>query len=170
MNAVNAYADRTGALLLAEGIEDEAHLRDRPRARRPPRPGVDVRPSGRAVADRHAHRGRVLRRAPSSTPQSSPFGCLPAGTALRRSTKPLLVELSKHLEREALAHGSTGVVVSTFQFAEHFTPKTAQRYRELADRLGFVAAIGEGLPAEPVPGVRGADLSTPTTRCVTSGT
>ena len=27
MNAVNAYAERSGALVLAEGIEDDGHLR-----------------------------------------------------------------------------------------------------------------------------------------------
>jgi diguanylate cyclase (GGDEF)-like protein/PAS domain S-box-containing protein len=158
MNAVNAYAHRTGALLLAEGIEDERHL-DIARAL-----GARLGQGwmfGRPAA--HLQTGMPTgvvsfaeRRSPTS--RSSPFECLPAGTALRRSTKPLLVELSKHLEREALAHGSTCVVVSTFQYAEHFTPKTAERYRRLAERLGFVAAIGEGLPAEPVAGVRGAAI------------
>lgn len=42
MGAVNAYAERTGALVLAEGVEDEGHLRralglgDRRPARTPP--------------------------------------------------------------------------------------------------------------------------------------
>lgn len=77
---------------------------------------------------------------------------------LRRSTKPLLIDLSKFLEREAIRFGSTFMVVAAFQEAKHFTPDTAHRYRELVKRVGFVAAIGQGLGAEPVCGVRGADL------------
>jgi diguanylate cyclase (GGDEF)-like protein/PAS domain S-box-containing protein len=159
MNAVNAYAQRTGATVLAEGIEDERHL-EIARAlgatlgqgylfgRPAPRLDTELPTGGLELP---------VRDWPQSP--TSPFGCLPAGTPLRRSTKPLLVELSKHLEREALAHGSTCLVVSTFQYAKHFTVPTAERYRELADTIGFVAAIGQGLPVEPVAGVRGADLA-----------
>lgn len=158
MNAVNAYAQRTGAVLLAEGIENETHL-EIARALGAqlgqgwmfgrPAPGMSTtRPSS------------SLQLSPSRTsrPEDSPFECLPASMPLRYSTKPLLIELSKHLEQEALRHGSTSVVVSTFQYAHHFTPATAHRYERLAAEIGFVAAIGRGLPDEPVPGVRGADL------------
>jgi diguanylate cyclase (GGDEF)-like protein len=50
------------------------------------------------------------------------------------------------------------MLVSTFQEAKQFTPHTAERYRVLVDRVGFVAAIGEGLSRDPLPGLRGADL------------
>ncbi|GAA1903346.1 sensor domain-containing phosphodiesterase [Lapillicoccus jejuensis] len=165
MNAVNAYAERSGAILLAEGIETAEHV-SVARAlgarlgqgwhfgRPAPRPPV---PTGAA-----AERARAALRLPPGearpTP-ASPFACLPPTADVRTSTKLLLVELSKHLEREALAHGSTCVVVSTFQYAHQFTAATARRYAALADRVGFVAALGAGLPVEPVPGVRGADLS-----------
>ena len=54
--------------------------------------------------------------------------------------------------------GETCVVASTFQEARHFTPSTIQRYRDLVERTGFVCALGEDLPVEPLPGVRGAAL------------
>ena len=54
--------------------------------------------------------------------------------------------------------GETCVVAATFQEARHFTPSTTQRYRDLVERTGFVCALGEGLPVEPLPGLRGADL------------
>ena len=54
--------------------------------------------------------------------------------------------------------GETCVVAATFQEARHFTASTAQRYRDLVERTGFVCALGEALPAEPLPGVRGAAL------------
>jgi EAL domain-containing protein (putative c-di-GMP-specific phosphodiesterase class I) len=162
MHAVNAYAERSGARVLAEGIETEAHLTnaralgaslgqgwmfgrptDQP-DRTPPRDGLTLRPSRELLASELAQ---------------SPFAALPDGTGLLRSPKRLLIELSKQLEREASRLGDTCVVAATFQEARHFTAATAERYRELVDRTAFVCALGEGLPLEPLPGVRGATLS-----------
>ena len=161
MNAVNAYAERTGAVLLAEGIETERHLTSaralgatlgqgwlfgRPTATPDPRLPVQalVLPS--------------QSTGPRDLALDSPFGCLPAGVVLRRSPKRLLVELSKQLEREALRMGEACVVASTFQHARHFTAATRLRYRDLVDRTAFVCALGQDLEEEPVPGLRGASL------------
>ncbi len=159
MNAVNAYAERSGALILAEGIETEAHLRTaRALGARLGqgwllgRPGAGVAPAGTAGE-------LVLPAPPAADADGSPFDCLPPGTVLRRSPKDLLIELSKQLEREAMRIGKTCVVAATFQEARHFTVSTTQRYRDLVERTSFVCALGEDLPVEPVPGVRGADLS-----------
>ncbi|SDF84462.1 PAS domain S-box-containing protein/diguanylate cyclase (GGDEF) domain-containing protein [Blastococcus aurantiacus] len=159
MNAVNAHAERTGALVLAEGIETQAHL-DTARALGAtlgqgwlfgrPGPGAALGlPSGELA----------LPAAPGpAAVDVSPFACLPGEVPLRRSVKSLLIELSKQLEREAMRLGETCVVAATFQEARHFTPSTIQRYRDLVERTGFVCALGEDLPAEPLPGVRGATL------------
>jgi len=159
MNAVNAYAERTGSVILAEGIEDEKHLATaRALGARlaqgylfgRPQPGVTP-----GVTN-----GELALSAMRSTPAQylSPFDCLPAAATPRRSTKPLLIEISKHLERQALRLGKTCIVLSTFQEARHFGAPTARRYRALAEQAGFVAAIGSGLAIEPAAGVRGADL------------
>lgn len=158
MHAVNGYAERTGALILAEGIEHEQHLAvARALGARlgqgwmfgRPQLGIEVPlPTG----------APVLPAPRPDTEHRSPFDCLPPGVALRRSSKPLLIEFSKFLEREAMRLGSTAMVLSAFQHADFFTPATAHRYRELARHTGFVAAVGEQLPAEPVAGVRGAHL------------
>ncbi|WP_375492417.1 EAL domain-containing protein [uncultured Jatrophihabitans sp.] len=159
VNAVNAYAQEAHAIVLAEGIEDDEHLAaaralgaslgqgylfGRPESQ--PRP--ELRVAGLELG----------APAQSETPRS-PFSCLSGALSVRTSTKPLLIEFSKHLEREAATQGSTCVVISTFQHQHHFTPTTAGRYRELVEHVGFVAALGDGLTSEPVPGVRGADLA-----------
>ncbi|MGY1671117.1 diguanylate cyclase domain-containing protein [Geodermatophilus sp. SYSU D00710] len=161
MNAVNAYAERSGAVVLAEGIEDERHLR-----------------TARGLGATLAQGWLFGRPAPGAAPDLtvgelvlpgaglpagvlgavSPFACLPDGTPLRRAPKALLIELSKQLEREALRLGETCVVAATFQEARHFTVSTTQRYRDLVERTGFVCALGEDLPVEPLPGLRGAHL------------
>jgi diguanylate cyclase (GGDEF)-like protein/PAS domain S-box-containing protein len=45
-----------------------------------------------------------------------------------------------------------------FQHVKHFTPSTERRYTGLAERVGFVCALGEGMATVPAPGVRGAVL------------
>ncbi len=158
MNAVNAYAERTGALLLAEGIEDERHLHvARALGATLGQGWMFGRPQAEPAAG-SAVRALALPPAPLA-PEPSPFACLPPGTELRQGPKGLLIELSKQLEREAMRIGETCVVAAAFQDAQFFTPATTGRYRDLADRVGFVCAIGEGLPDVPVPGVRGADLA-----------
>jgi EAL domain-containing protein (putative c-di-GMP-specific phosphodiesterase class I) len=158
MNAVNAYAERTGALVLAEGIEDERHMVMAEAL------GAELgqgwlfgRPE--PTADPFAEHGRLtLPPAQLPSDDTSAFAHLPPGTELRRSTKALLVEVSRYLEREAARLGRTCLVLSTFQHVRHFTPQTRNRYRRLAVDVGFVAAIGEGISTQPLPGVRGADL------------
>ena len=158
MNAVNAYAERSGAVLLAEGIEDETHLQlARALGARLGQGWMYGRPAP-TVTSPDSRAALHLPRLDTAPLASSPFDCVPDGTELRTSTKPLLVEVSKHLEREAMRFGRTCVVLATFQEAQHFTRPTARRYRTLVAHAAFVAAIGEGLDPEPLPGLRGADL------------
>jgi diguanylate cyclase (GGDEF)-like protein len=159
MNAVNAHAERTGSLILAEGIETEAHLATaRALGATLGQGWLFDRPGPGAVTDRDTGVLPLRGHRTHDPRSSSPFACLPGTAPLRRSSKALLIELSKQLEREAVRLGETSVVAATFQEARHFTPATAAQYRDLVERTGFVCAIGEGLPVEPVPGVRGATL------------
>ncbi|CAN5317540.1 hypothetical protein BH09ACT10_BH09ACT10_23000 [soil metagenome] len=161
MHAVNAYAERSGARILAEGIETDAHLSN---ARSlgatlgqgwkfgRPTSDPDITPPQRCLAVRPSDDARAARLV------GSPFSALPDGTGLLHAPKRLLVEMSKQFEREAVRLGETCVVASTFQEARYFTEPTAMRYRELSKRTAFVCVLGEGLPDEPLPGVRGATL------------
>lgn len=160
MNAVSAYAESSGALVLAEGIEHEDHLAvAKALGARLGQGWMFGRPARGAAPGHRTGTLTLPPPVPAARADVSPFGCLPAGTPLRRAPKLLLIELSKQLEREAVRHGRTCVLAATFQEARHFTAATARRYRTLADATGFVCALGEGLPAEPVPGVRGATLA-----------
>ena len=159
MNAVNAHAERTGAVVLAEGIETEAHLATaRALGATLGQGWLFGRPGPGAVPSLDSGELRLPGAGSAAPIEVSPFSCLPSTVPLRRSAKSLLIELSKQLEREAMRLGETCVVAATFQEARHFTPATIQRYRDLVDRTGFVSALGEDLPVEPLPGVRGATL------------
>ena len=159
MNAVNAHAERTGAVVLAEGIETEEHLvMARALGATLGQGWLFGRPGPGAVPGLDAGELVLPGGGLGAEPDASPFGCLPGSAPLRRAPKALLIELSKQLEREAMRLGETAVVAAAFQEARHFTPSTTQRYRDLVERTGFVSALGEGLPVEPLPGLRGADL------------
>lgn len=161
VGAVNAEAERAGTTVLAEGIETADHV-------------LIARALGATLGQGwfFGRPGPLPERLPSFTgspiridrraardPLGSPFElAAAAGRTIRTATKPILVELSKHLERQALSAGETAVIISTFQHASMFTPWTKRRYRELVDSAAFVAVLGGDITAEPLPGVRGGRL------------
>jgi len=162
VHAVNAEVERTGALLLAEGVETEEQ-REIARAlgarhaqgwlfgRPGPLPAPGTVPPG--IAGRLAT-PRPTRRGPAPTP----FAVVAARRRPRRGTKRLLLAISKRLEAQVAARSDAGILLATFQEARHFTPATERRYRRLAQSAAFVGALGVGLPPDPAPGVRGAAL------------
>lgn len=161
VHAVNAEAERTGALILAEGIETEDHLRralalgasygqgwlfGRPgELRSEPDPAEAIFPLRRNAAT-------ILPK------ERTPFQIVAAKRPLRRADKRLLLELSLQIERQIANQGSAAVVISSFQQADYFTAKTARRYATLAEDAALVAALGVGMPHEPAPSVRGVPL------------
>ncbi|MDX6539999.1 MAG: hypothetical protein QOI71_1609 [Gaiellales bacterium] len=158
MHAVNAYTEASGALLLAEGIETVEHLASaRALGARFGQGWLFGRPGEQPSALPVTGAGLPSIAADDSMDRS-PFACLAPGTPIRQAGKRLLIELSKKLEHEALARGDTAIIAAAFQEARHFTALTAKRYAHLAERTAFVCVLGEDLPAEPIPGARGADL------------
>jgi diguanylate cyclase (GGDEF)-like protein/PAS domain S-box-containing protein len=160
VSAVAAEHERTGAQILAEGIETEEHLavartlgatlgqgwlwgRPAPLAPLPPQRGTTG-----------------IRRHPRADQRSgrTPFEVVAAERPTAEATKRLLLPMSHHLENRALRIGEGAVILSAFQEARHFTPATRRRYAMLARSSSLVAAFGIDLTAEPVRGVRGAHL------------
>jgi EAL domain-containing protein (putative c-di-GMP-specific phosphodiesterase class I) len=159
VDAILAEAERTGAAILAEGIETERHLeralalgatlgqgwlfgRPGPLPRLLPwgEPGVPFLP--------HVQRGSA----------TTPYDVVTASLPARRGRRDLLLAISMHLEHQGRTMGDTPVVLGAFQTADRFTRATAARYAGLAERAALVAAFGYGLPDEPAPGVRGARI------------
>lgn len=158
MAAVMAHAERTGASVLAEGVETAAHL-ERALALG-------------AVFGQGWHFGRlgpieVLPPAETQipfaqgydTPPWTPFDLIAHHGSLRIGHKQLLFALSRFVEDQALRLGAPPVVLAAFQTADRFTPATRRRYQQIATLCPFVGALGADLPATPIPGVRGATLT-----------
>ena len=159
IQAVNAECERTGALVLAEGIETEehvasaramgAHLGQGWHLGRPGPLEVPAAPPARAIE---------LAVVPDPGAEVSPYEIVRQVREVRRGDKSLMFAISLQLEQQASAIGEAALILSAFQHAEHFTPLTAERYAVLAADAAFVAALGVGMPAEPARGVRGAAL------------
>ncbi|HLI60012.1 MAG TPA: EAL domain-containing protein [Solirubrobacteraceae bacterium] len=164
VSAVAAERERTGAAVLAEGVETREHV-SIARAlgaslgqgylwgRPGPLPSVAPRPA--------PARERAWRRpsvAAALATGRTPFEVVAAGCPTATTTKSLLLPMSHHLENRALQIGEGAVVLSAFQDARHFTPSTAIRYRLLHHGASLVAALAVGLDVEPVAGVRGASI------------
>lgn len=160
VTAVNAEAERSGSAVLAEGIETPEHLDialalgaslgqgwmlGRPVDLPDPLPTF----TGSAV--RVNTDGAV-----AST--GSPFDLVATHRSPRRSRKALLIEMSKHLEAQAMTAGDSTVVLATFQDASFFTPATRRRYANLVAHTSFVGVFGKQMPAVPMQGVRGTVL------------
>jgi EAL domain-containing protein (putative c-di-GMP-specific phosphodiesterase class I) len=143
VNAVLAERERSGVSIVAEGIETEEHLATA-RAMGAtlgqgwlfgiPEPLPERTPEWAPAPP------RVQLAAP--TDALTPYQAVVPGADVRRSDKALLLAMSLHLEREAGRVGPGAIVLSSFQHAKHFTPKTARRYERLAARSSFVVALG----------------------------
>lgn len=160
MTAVRAHAKATGALVVAEGIETEQHLIN---ARTLGatlgqgwlfgRPGA--LPKGRPIKTNGPH---PSLRPPSIPEPEIPTDIVGRTTRMTPGKKDFLIAISKHLERQALRRGADTIIVSCFQHERFFTRETRERYAKLAQSVGLVVALGEGMPDEPAPGVQGGAL------------
>lgn len=140
MSAVGAHAERTGTVVLAEGIETEKQritalalgatygqgwLFGRPVA--------EVSDAAQLAGIRFAS-----EQMPSPTISSTPYEVLTQVHTPRPGNRALLVQLSIFLESRALASGDSAVVLSTFQDHSNVTPATRRRYAALGAEAGLV--------------------------------
>lgn len=157
VTAVAAYAERTGATVLAEGIETATDV-DRARTLGATLgQGWHFGPAG--PMGPHPPISRPLAFLGADAPRAGTPTRLVDPARMRIGPKRHLLPISRHLETQGLQLGSPPVVLAAFQDAAHFSARTARRYEALAARCPLVVALGAGLPAAPAGGVRGADVA-----------
>ena len=159
-SAVGAYAESSGAVVVAEGIETDA---DRAWA---VAIGAHVgqgwlfgRPRELVELDRPVTAVALLRE-PHADPAQTPFSLVAMQGDIRVARKAELLAMSRHLERVAGQwNADASCVTACFQNVGHLDAATAEVYADLARRSPLVAVFGAGLPSCPAPGVRGVPLS-----------
>ena len=158
MNGVCAYAEQTGAIILAEGIESGQHLLAARSMGATLAQGWYFGRPGPLPRTLTAHRSPISLGLTPRVPASSPVALVHAQRGLKMGRKDVLLSVTRALEAQALQLGSHAVVAATFQDVRHFTPRTRARYEQLGSRTSLTVALGIGMPDPPVPGVRGANL------------
>ena len=159
VNAVRAQAERSGALVLAEGIETEQQLERALGMGATLGQGWLFGHPGPLALD-----GTVLRLPRTPAPVAAPvraltpFDVLGAGRPPSVAPVALMAAITRHLEHQALLLDEQAVVLTCFQHARHLTPRTLHRYAALARATALTAAVGIGMPDEPAPGVHGSAL------------
>lgn len=147
-HGLTAHVERTGALVIAEGVDTEG------RRVAAQTIGADygiggLFPVTKKLGDLTGERCEPLLQQPTrprpSEAATTPYLIASAEHTSRRGDKRLLIEMSKALEVQASTAGPGVLVLGTFQEAKQFTPATAKRWRTLADRAGFAGVYGVGL-------------------------
>ncbi|WP_068147119.1 EAL domain-containing protein [Rhodococcoides corynebacterioides] len=177
ISAVAAESGRTGARVLAEGIETERHLRSAldlgatmgqgylfgepaPLPRRVPEPSdvtappdtaTDTTPMVSAV-------GITARRRPRDTP----FAIGAAAGRVQRADGELVVSLSRRLEQQALANGPSTVVLTTIPYCFPLDTDAIAGARGVAGSGALVTVFGRdahraALPS--LPNLRTRDIA-----------
>lgn len=157
--AVDGYAERRGAVVLAEAIEtgEQAQLARVFGARYGqgylygrPGPLPTTLPVPRQVIP--------LRQRPQPLTSISPYEILAEARPARQDTRSAVTRITSFLEDLALHARDPGVMLACVQDARYFNPTVHDRYQRLAANNAFTVVLGEQLPEESGPGFHSTPL------------
>lgn len=159
MSAVLAQAERTGAVIIAEGVEDDASREAALALGATYGQGWLYGAAAPLPAELPVASAVVpLRRSWTTHEDATPFSLVRSALPVRRADKAQLLSIAAHLEEQAVAWPDGPVVLSTFQDGEQLDVRTAERYARLAGRGSFVAVMRTGGGLMLGEGVRTASL------------
>ena len=158
INTVRAHAERTDAVVIAEGIETIKHAREAVAAGATIGQGFLFGHPAPLPTPMPKPGPAIPLQVPADATAETPWEVVAAAREPRRAVKDLLVEMCMQLEHQGLDAAEPNVLLACFQEADHFTPAAWSRFDFLATRAAFTGALGHGMPVSPVAGVRGADL------------
>ena len=145
-NAVRAYAEETEAVILAEGVETADHERAaRVMGAVYGQGWYYGRPGGLPAQLPDPTAAFPLRQSVAEE-TATPFSIATSKLTVDRSTKELLLPMSKHLEYQALRGGESYVLLGAFQHSRHYTATTRARFERLSRANTFTAALAADLP------------------------
>jgi EAL domain-containing protein (putative c-di-GMP-specific phosphodiesterase class I) len=156
--AVLAHQERTGSVLLAEGIESDEHLEQALALGASLGQGYKFGRPAALAGQASVGWSPPPMKHPVQSDSDSPFDVVANEVRVRTARKAILVPFSRHMEAQARHATDPPMVLTSLQNATHFTALTADRYREIAVSSPLVAMFGRGLPADLGSGIRGVDL------------
>lgn len=156
--AVHAEADRTGAVIVAEGIETPAHVATAQAVGATLGQGFLLghpAPLPRAV---NLYAMEWPRRTSPPTSAPTPFDTAVAHVTPATVSREVMKRLSRAIEDRAAATSEPTILLANFQHRDRFGPETARRYATLATHATLVGVFGQDMPAVPAPRVAGYPL------------
>ncbi len=157
--AVGAEADRTGATVLAEGIETgEQAQYARGLGATLGQGYLFGRPTSEPRRERVTDIPLPLFTAALPHPWRTPFDLASARRAVRHGTMPLLASISHELERQAASLRPMSLLISSFPDGAASRARIDTVYADLAVELAFVAALAGDMPVRRGRGLRGVSI------------
>jgi len=156
VTSLTSYTERSGATVIAEGIETRAELQQAVALGATLGQGWYLGYPGDLDGALAAGRGLVRHR-PRSTAPKDPWDLVEAHK-IRVAKKNLLVTVSKALELRAQSLSTPPVVVTMFDSSQSFTTLTGERVEQIARRCSYVAVLGPNGIDRDLEGVRCAEL------------
>jgi hypothetical protein len=144
VNAVTAQAEHSGATILVERIETESDAQF-----------ADALGAELAQGWLYGRR-EPLTHAPPRPSHPVSVAATSRARRVRRTGRALVDAMTRQLEEHARAAGDAAVLLSAFKHASAFSPAARARYAGLARSVAFCGVLGQDMPSEPAPGVRGA--------------
>ena len=148
VDAVHRYAKRTGASILAEGIENDEHLQKSLSLKANLGQGWHFGMPGALEGELNTRSAVRLLPPPSHPEGGSAFELLAAHHDVERASASRLIEETSRLEQLAKAEDPAPVVLASFGSAGRFVPRAGE-YAALAEHCTLVGVLGT--PAKDVP-------------------
>ena len=149
--AVLAHHERTGAVIVAEGIETREHLEHALAVGATlgqgylfGRPG----PIDREVVPTWSPAPRTESARPVTR---SPFDLVAGTSPVRTARKQTLIGFTRHIENQANRAVDAPMVFTAMQRHDYLVGATRDRYRALGSCCPLVAVFGQDMPADPAP-------------------
>jgi EAL domain-containing protein (putative c-di-GMP-specific phosphodiesterase class I) len=164
LTGVLAHQERTGALIIAEGVETDedleqalamgADLAQGYRFGQAAPLGRRHRAAGPPPKVRAERGGRSVHSAPEDD-----------RVPLRVARKGVVAAFSRHIEEQARHSVDRPMVLAALQRAEDFSNDSRQLFQDLAATSPLVVVLGRDVPADLGGGVRGVELQPPDPLC-----
>jgi EAL domain-containing protein (putative c-di-GMP-specific phosphodiesterase class I) len=159
--AVQAYAERTGAVILAEGIETPQHEALAQAFGATYGQGfLYGRPGALPVSVPAPVHPIPKRQRITALCGRTPFEILSASIPPRRGRRGDLQHIGQHLERQAANGAEAAVVLACFQDRAYFSDVNQERYRRLSQLNAFTVVLAAGIDARVEPRFHAVPLGT----------